>query len=64
MYFGPVYTVLGSWGLEAEYKVACFKWRKYGTKKVLAMQEYIKSAEEIIKKEKEKLCNAQLVENA
>ena len=63
MYFGPVYTNLGSWGLEAEYKVACFKWRKYGTKKVLAMQEYIKSAEEIIKKEKEKLCNAQLVEN-
>lgn len=63
MYFGPVYTVLGSWGLEAEYKVACFKWRKYGTKKVLAMQEYIKSAEEIIKKEKEKICNAQLVEN-
>lgn len=64
MYFGPVYTNLSSWGLEDEYKVACFKWRKYGTKKVLAMQEYIKSAEEIIKKEKEKLCAAQLAKNA
>lgn len=60
MYFGPVYTNLNSWGLEGEYKVACFKWRKYGTKKVLAMQEYIKSAEKIIEEQKDKLCTTQL----
>lgn len=60
MYFGPVYTSLNSWGLEGEYEVAYFKWKKYSTKKVLNLQEYIKSAWKIIDEQKAKLCTAQL----